>query len=223
MTKTNLVGYAATSPSYEVISCINAFALGAKMVNPYAEIKVAWTRDWNSHEQFTNADEKFIAQGVDIISNRNLTIPREVTKKYGVYSMLCSIDPQTKQPSHYLAAPIWDWGAFYEKIIRSVLNDSLKTIADIFSNNSKLVNFWWGMASGVLDIYYSKHHVPVETQKLIELMKNMIVNNVYHPFTGPVYDNKGNLKINKDETASHNQILNMNWFVDNVDAEAYEK
>lgn len=193
------------------------------MVNPYAEIKVAWTRDWNSHEQFTNADEKFIAQGVDIISNRNLTIPREVTKKYGVYSMLCSIDPQTKQPSHYLAAPIWDWGAFYEKIIRSVLNDSLKTIADIFSNNSKLVNFWWGMASGVLDIYYSKHHVPVETQKLIELMKNMIVNNVYHPFTGPVYDNKGNLKINKDETASHNQILNMNWFVDNVDAEAYEK
>jgi basic membrane lipoprotein Med (substrate-binding protein (PBP1-ABC) superfamily) len=223
MTKTNLIGYAATSPTPEVLSCINAYALGAKLVNPYVKVKVAWTREWNSHVKFEDADQKLIKMGVDIVSNRNLTIPREVTKQYGVYSMLCSFDPETQKLEHHLAAPIWHWGVFYEKIIKNILNDTYKTLTDIFSNNAKLVNFWWGMASGVLDIYYVDKYVPVETQKLVELMKRMIVNNSYHPFTGPIWDNKGILRINKDETASHKEILKMNWFADNVEAEPYEK
>jgi Uncharacterized ABC-type transport system, periplasmic component/surface lipoprotein len=221
MTKTNIIGYAATSPTPEVISCINAFALGAKLVNPYAKIKVEWTKEWNSHEKFTDADEKLIKAGADIISNRNLTVPRDVTQKYGVYSMLCSIDPDSGKPLHYLSAPVWHWGIFYEKIVKDILNDTYKTLNDIFTNNIKLVNFWWGMASGVLDIYYSKNHVPPETQKLIILMKTLISNNAYHPFTGPVYDNKGNLKIESDATSSYDDILKMDWFVDNVQAETY--
>lgn len=222
MTKANIIGYAATSPTPEVISCINSFALGAKMVNPYAKIKVAWTREWNSHEKFTDADEKLINSGSDIISNRNLTVPREVTKKYGVYSMLVDIDPEGKQPVHYLAAPIWKWGAFYKKIVRDVLNGTYGTINDIFSN-SKLVNFWWGMDSGVIDLYYSKTHVPHETAKLVLLMKALISSNEYHPFIGPIYDNEGKLRIEDDSSASLNDILKMDYFVDNVDAEQYTK
>jgi hypothetical protein len=48
MTRSNILGYTATSPAPEVISSINAFALGAKLVNPYAQVKVAWTHEWNS-------------------------------------------------------------------------------------------------------------------------------------------------------------------------------
>jgi basic membrane lipoprotein Med (substrate-binding protein (PBP1-ABC) superfamily) len=91
----------------------------------------------------------------------------------------------------------------------------------MFSSSTKLLNFWWGMASGVLDIYYSKTHVPSETQKLVELMKKMIISNEFHPYTGPIFDNKGNKKIEADETASTDEILSMNWFVDNVEAEEY--
>ena len=222
MTKTNIIGYAATLPTPEVISCINSFALGAKMVNPYSKVKIAWTREWNSHEKFTDADEKLINGGADIISNRNLSVPRDVTKKYGVYSMLVDIDPETKQPVHYLAAPVWNWGVFYEKIVRDILNGTYGTINDIF-NNSKLVNFWWGMASGVIDIYFSKTHVPSETAKLVLLMKSLISNSGYHPFIGPIFDNTGNLRIEEDTTASLNDILKMNWFVENVEAEQYIK
>lgn len=222
MTKTNIIGYAATSPTPEVISCINSFALGAMMVNPYSKIKVAWTREWNSHERFMDADKKLINMGSDIISNRNLSVPRDVTKKYGVYSMLVDIDPKTKQPVHYLAAPVWNWGAFYEKIVRDILNGTYITIKDIF-NNPKLVNFWWGMDSGVIDIYFSKKQVPAETGKLVLLMKSLICNSGYHPFIGPVYDNTGKLRIEEDTTASLNDILSMNWFVENVESEQYDK
>jgi basic membrane lipoprotein Med (substrate-binding protein (PBP1-ABC) superfamily) len=220
MTRTNLIGYAATSPTPEVISSINAFALGARMVNPYSRIKVTWTREWNSHIKFTDADKKLMDMGTDIISNRNLSVPRDVTTKFGVYSMLCSMNLDERRAEHHLAAPIWNWGFFYENIVKDILNGTYKEITDLFKS-TKLVNFWWGVASGVLDIYYSRMYVPADTIKLVELMKKMVVGNLYHPFTGPIYDVRGTLRIEDAHTASNEEILKMKWFVDSVDAEPY--
>jgi basic membrane lipoprotein Med (substrate-binding protein (PBP1-ABC) superfamily) len=217
MTKNNILGYVATSPTPEVISSINAFALGAKMVNPYAKVKVAWTNEWNSRLKFNNAGTKLINEGADIICNRTLEVPHTVSHDFGVYSMLCTIDMEKGVPDKYLATPIWNWGVFYEKIVRNVLNDTFKNIMDMFSNNSKLINFWWGIDTGVVDIFYSKELLPAETQKLVNLMKKMIMNNVYSPFTGPIYDKAGNLRIDNEETASYEQILSMDWFVENVE------
>lgn len=223
MTRTNIIGYAATSPTPEVLSCINAYALGAKMVNPYAKVKVTWTREWNSHDKFQDADKKLMDMGADIISNRNLSVPREVTVKYGVYSMLCSMDLDNHNVEHHLAAPIWHWGAFYEKIMRNIMNETYKTLKDMFNSNSKLVNFWWGMESGILDIYYSDKYLPTETQKLVKLMKKMIISNDFNPFIGPLWDNRNQLRLKEDETASNEQVLKMNWYIDNVEAESFEK
>jgi basic membrane protein A len=44
----------------------------------------------------------------------------------------------------------------------------------------------------------------------------MIINNSYSPFTGPIYDQDGILRVEADASASHEEILSMNWFVDNV-------
>lgn len=219
MTKSNIIGYVATSPTPEVISSINAFALGAKMVNPYAVIKVAWTNEWNSRVKFNDAGNKLIKLGADIICNRTLDVPHPVSTDFGVYSMLCSIDKEKGVPDKYLATPIWNWGIFYEKIIKNILNDTFKTVVDMFSNSSKLINFWWGIDTKVVDIFYSKEAVPKETQKLVDLMKKMIISNAYHPFSGPIYDKCGNLRIESDETATYEQILSMNWFVENVETE----
>ncbi|ERI92616.1 basic membrane protein [Clostridiales bacterium oral taxon 876 str. F0540] len=217
MTKDNIIGYVATSPTPEVISSINAFALGAKMVNPYAIIKVAYTNEWNSRLKFTDAGSGLIKEGADIICNRTLEVPHPVSTDFGVYSMLCTIDKERGVPDKYLATPIWNWGIFYERILKNILNNTFKTIVDMFSNNPKLINFWWGIDTGVVDIFYSKELVPPETQKLVNLMKKMIMNNAYHPFTGPIYDRDGNLRINNEETASFEQILSMDWFVENVE------
>jgi basic membrane protein A and related proteins len=217
MTKNNIIGYVATSPTPEVVSSINAFALGARMVNPYASVKVAWTNEWNSRVKFTDAGGRLIKEGADIICNRTLEVPHTVSHDYGVYSMLCTIDSQRGVPDKYLATPIWNWGIFYEKIVGNILNETFKTILDMFSTNTKLINFWWGIDTGVVDLFYSKELVPPETQKLVNLMKRMIMNNNYNPFTGPIYDKEGTLRIDTDETATYEQILSMDWFVENVE------
>lgn len=221
MTKTNVLGYAATSPTPEVLSCINSFALGARMVNPEARVKVVWTKEWNSHNRFLAADELLMNYGADIISNRNLTLPREITTQFGVYSMLCSMDLITRKPIHHLAAPIWQWGIFYEKIVGSLLNNHFWNDDSLYSGNDKLINFWWGMETGVVDLFYSEKYVPPETQKLVNIMKKIIINNDYNPFTGPILDQFGELRIQPETSAASEEIFNMNWFVETVDADEY--
>ncbi|MFZ5354042.1 MAG: BMP family ABC transporter substrate-binding protein [Bacillota bacterium] len=217
MTETDIIGYVATSPTPEVTSSINAFALGAKLVNPRAKVIVSWTNEWNSRIKFSASGSKLIKHGADILSNRTLTVKHPVSTEYGVYSMLCTVDREKGVPDKYLATPIWHWGIFYEKILRNIINGTYRTVFDITNDNSKLISFWWGMDSEVVDIFYSDQLVPPETQKLVNLMKRMIVHNSYHIFTGPIYDQNGNLRVDTDSSASLEEILSMNWFAENVE------
>lgn len=216
LTKTNIIGYTATEPNPEVISCINAFAMGIKMVNPNAKLLVVWTGEWNNPKVSTDLSEKLIERGADIVSNKNLIVPRGVTWDYGVYSMLCDINPITKQPEHYLASPIWNWGMFYEKIIGSILNGTYQRVTAQHFEESRLINFWWGIASGVIDVYYSKTHVPSETAKLLEILKKMIMTDQFHPFSGPIYDQDHKLRVQPNKILTPEEIMDMDWYVDNV-------
>ena len=217
LTRTNLIGYITTSPNPLVIASLNAFSLGAKLVNPYAKIVVEWTNEWNSRDRIHGASERLKKRGVDIIANKNLKQPSEISKKYGVFSMLSRVDESLTDEERCIAAPIWNWGLFYEKILKNIQSESFKDLSDIFSTNSKLINFYWGMASGVIDIFYLKENIPAETEKLLTLIKKMIIDNDYNPFTGPIYDNNGTLRVEEEEALSHEDILSMDWFTDNIE------
>ena len=217
MTKSNIVGYTATDANPEVVSSINAFALGMKLVNPHSRLLVTWTGEWNNPKVSTDISEKLINMGADMISNKNLIVPRKVTWEYGVYAMLCDIDPETKLPKQYLAAPIWKWGKFYEKIIASVLNGTYQRMISNESSSQRIINFWWGLDADVVDLYASETLIPKDTMKLVNFMKKMIVNDEFNPFTGPVYDTKGELRIQPDKVAVPEEIMAMDWFVDNVE------
>ena len=111
--------------------------------------------------------------------------------------------------SEYIAAPVWNCGVFYEKMLRNLIK-SWK----ISGNEQKVINFWWGMDSGIVDFFYSRRLVPRETQKLLEFLKGMIINGAFHPFAGPVYSQDGEMKVKPGQFASREQIVGMDWFVD---------
>lgn len=217
VTQSDILGYVGTHPIPGVINGINSFALGARLSNPHVKVKVAWTHQWDDLEKSRTASLQLIQEGADIISHHDTLSNREFSKEYGVYSVLCSIDAKTCEPGEYIAAPVWNWGIFYERILRNLLNNSFKGITDIFGAGQKVVNFWWGMDSGIVDFFYSKRLVPRETQKLVELLKQAIVMGTFHPFTGPVYSQDGTLQVKPDQIATRDQIIGMNWFVDVVE------
>ncbi|HIC99103.1 MAG TPA: hypothetical protein EYP08_05575 [Pyrodictiaceae archaeon] len=48
--------------------------------------------------------------------------------------------------------------------------------------------------------------------------RRQILDGSWDPFTGPIYDNEGKLRIEKGYRASHDMLWNMDWFVEGVAA-----
>ena len=209
ITKTNILGYVAPYPISEVLSSINAFTLGAQAVNPNVVVKAMWTNKWDSPEEDKQVAELLMKEGADIISNEDLPIPGDMNKEYGVYH----VDSETGVKTHYAMA-IWNWGMFYEEVIKNILNGSFNTMGE----NDVPINFWQGLNNGIVDIIYSNRNINYPMKNLIENIKQCIVNNEFHFFEGPIFDQKGNLKIKPGDRLDYMDIIHMDWLVKGVDA-----
>lgn len=217
LTKSNKVGYAATCPATEVVSGINAFAIGAKMVNPRVEVFVEWMEEWDNEEKSRNVVNLLAASGADIICHHNTLAYRKFSKMYGVFTVIPEDSNNSFVPDKYLAVPVWNWGIFYEKMTRSILSGATRPYGDIQSSGKgSFRSYWWGMDSDIIDFFYSKRSIPSQTQKLIEVMKDAIRNGKLHIFSGPLYDQKGVLRLPAGKDASRREILSMDWLVDFV-------
>ncbi len=223
LTKTDRVGYIATCAMAEVVSGINAFALGAKMVNPRVQVFLEWMGEWDNEDSSGKAGIRLAKQGVDIISHHNTLANRKFSREYGVYTFLYDEGEETITPDNYLAVPVWNWGVFYEKIVRSIIGGGIRPSGDLMSSGRKQIrNYWWGMDSGILDFFYSKKIIPRETQKLLELARDAIIHRKYRIFSGPLYDQKGELRLSKGKVATREEILLMDWLLDFVQGEIPE-
>ena len=216
MTKTNIIGYVATFPLPDIISSLNAFALGVKLVNPKAKIKLVWSGEWSNGINSDKCNDELISMGADIVSSYSSIVPPEFSKSLGFHSSLYTVCEESKQCREYLAAPVWHWEVFYENIIKHLLNGTWKNIS---SNSKLLINFWWGMDSGVVDINFSTKTLSTDTQKLIKFLKRMIISGDLNPFEGPIYDKDGNLRIDENNVATNEEILSMDWLVDIIDGD----
>ena len=205
LTRTNLVGYVGSYPVKGVISSVNAFALGARLVNPKVQVRVAWACQWEDSQQ--SASRELLQGGADIISHQNTYTGVGFEGEYGLYSMECA-DPDCGV-GQYIATPVWHWGVFYEKAIRNLL-------ATGTGEEYKPMQFWWGLDSGIVDVMYAKKYVPLETHKLVQTFKRLMIEDAYNPFTGSILDADGVERLRDGETASVQEIIGMDWFVDGI-------
>lgn len=195
------IGYLAAYPIYGAVAEINAFAIGASMADPESEIYLAWSsekdRDWRSY---------FKEMGVDLISGPDLIRPEKATREYGLYR-------EENGKIKNLAFPIWDWGKYYELIIRQVLEG---TWDDEPMGEAKALNYWWGMSSGVIDVILSPH-LPYQTYKLADILRQSMVTEELNPFYGEIYQ-QGHQKIKGYGTPkiSNEEILTQTWLAENV-------
>lgn len=202
MSECDRIGYLADYPIYGTVANINAFALGAKMVNPRVQIYVEW-----ESQKDTDFYEKFRQHGVSYVSGRNIIIPGKNpgSRHFGLFRL----DERTP---HNLAMPIRDWGKFYERMIRNIMDGNWKNTQGA---GQKSVNYWWGMSTGVIDVICSKN-LPVGTVRLVELLKKTISSGEFNPFSGVLYSQTGVIQGEKDETLTPEKIITMDWLCENV-------
>ena len=202
LSRTDRLGYVADYPIYGAMANINAFALGAKMINPYVEIHLVWTK-----VKGTDAREKLAQEGIVFVSDNDMITPGNASREYGIY---LKRDDGTLEN---LATPIWHWGKFYEQMVRNIFSGG-STEADA-QKGKKAVNYWWGMSADVIDVICSKS-MPHGTSRLIEFLKNSIRAGAFHPFDGPIYAQGGVLQCEKGRSLQPDEIITMDWLAENV-------
>ncbi len=201
LTRNNKIGYIADYPIYGMTANINAFALGAKMVNPDAKVYLEWSTLKDSDPY-----EKFKQEEIVIISDKEMINPSSRSREFGLYAEKDGIKTN-------LAMPIWHWGVFYERIIRSILSGAWKL--DDETDDLQALNYWWGMSAGAIDLIYSDK-IPSGTLQLMHILKASICANDYVPFTGPLYNQKYELMCNDKEIMPPEDVIVMDWLADNI-------
>ena len=194
------IGYLADYPIYGVISGINAFALGARMINPRARVHLQWSTMENCH-----SEEYFLQHGITMISSQNMISPTKEDRALGLYYLS---DSGTKN----IATTVYQWGAFYEELINSIMRGSWKTDT---TKEPKALNYWWGLSANVLDVILGSS-VPDNTKRLINFLKESIANGSFPVFSGILYDAEHHLRCEENETLAPEDVMMMDWLIEGI-------
>lgn len=208
LTDNNKIGYMADYPIVGTPANINAFALGARMVNPSAEIILKWTTVKGMSREAVM--ESFRAEQVHYVSDQITIKPNTKKRQFGLYYT-------DDENTYNIALPVYNWGVLYGKLIDSILDGSFNQKDD----REMAVNYWWGLSAGVVDIICS-NKVPEPTAKLVEIFKNLIVKKQFSPFDGIVRSNDGELKNKEGESMLPADVMKMNWLAEGVFGEIPE-
>ena len=201
MAENGKIGYVADYPIYGNIASINAFALGAQMVNPRATVYLEWSRRTHPVKKTFFADHD-----ISVISGKDSTAPGMYDQQFGLY---CPDGDSIWN----MAMPVWNWGRFYEQMIRNVMNGSWKL--DDEKDTTKGLNYWWGMSSGIVDVICS-HRLPIGTSRLIALLKETICRGDFNPFSGIMYSQNGVVKGQSSDALTSEEIITMDWLAQNI-------
>ena len=201
MSEGDVIGYVANNPIFGTPASVNAFARGARMTRPNARLRL------DGACLPGDPVRRLLDSGVSVISNREIVSAGTVRKDFELGTFKLQKDG-TLIP---LASPFWDWGKLYEKIVLSIFSGAWNDIS-----GSRAINYWWGMASGVLDVHFGKA-LPDGVTGLGRILKNGICSGSLQPFRMRISDQNGTVRNDGERSFTPDEIVSMDWFCDNVD------
>ncbi len=199
------VGYLCDYPIFGQVAGINAFALGVQMTNPDAAVVLDWSAVGGGPRE---AVARLMAQGIRLISFTDTV--RRGGDYIGVGLSLVQGGSQ-----YGLALPVWQWGAYYEALVRRIQDKSLQTE---YAESSKALNYYWGMSAGVVELKLSEA-LPDSVRKLAYFLRAGICAGTCDPFRGPLRDQSHKSRSADGEILGVERIINMDWLNENVSGE----
>jgi basic membrane protein A len=238
LTKTGKVGYVGAYPIPEVVRHIDAYALGVKEANPDATVSVKWIYSWYDPTAATEAAEALIAEGVDAIAfTEDSPAVVQVGQKHTeeddqIYTFSHYSPMQEFGPDSCVSGQLVNWGKVYEDILAKVYSGA-------YTNENLVdIDYWWMLKHGACELG-GAFGVPVNPAFEEELQSIMVTDPVlgeisiydlvmarleqmveetvlFDPFTGPIYDNDGTLRIEEGRRGTHDELWAIDWYVDNI-------
>ena len=202
LTQSGRLGYVCDYPIYGQIAGINAFALGAQMANPRAKVFLEWSSVKGAKEAALSLNR----QHIHIISSQDTArFAEDDRHSFGLSHI-------GREQTELLAVPVWKWGVYYERILRGMLDETIK---DEYDNSSRALNYYWGLSAGVVDIEYAPG-LPLPSRRYADFFRESLVHGVGTPFLTPFYTQSGEIIGSRQHELTFEQIIRMDYLAENV-------
>lgn len=235
LTKTDKLGYLLPHTISETVRNLNAFAIGAREVNPDAEVKVIQIGSWYDPPTEALATQTLIDSGVDVI-NGQMDGPAYIIEAQKYYEETGNVvltfganNPMWESGEDVvLSGCLLKWEKCYEPLLLKALYGEVES-----SEHTGLIKEGgtvWGYDFGVPispkfvnEAEETMVTVPVEgTISIYDLamLRNEQFKDprvAYEVFKGPMRDSDGTLRLQDGETMSTMEFLvTIDWFVEGV-------
>lgn len=233
LTKSGKIGYVGAYPIPELKRHINAFTIGVREVNPAATVNVRWIYQWYDPGAAKEAFEALVADGADVFAftEDSPTIVQAAAERglpsFGHYSPMYDFAPQ-----YIVSGQLVHWEAIY-------LDFLAKVYAGVYTaNNLQDIDYWWLLREKAVElgakpgmpinpVYEDALKAVVVTDPILgeinvyDLVFKRLVqmedpSMIFDPFTGPIYDRKGNLRVPAGSRLSVSELTSMEWAAEGV-------
>ncbi len=206
MSDAGVAGYIVSFPIPEVIMGINSFMLGAQSVNPDFKLKIVWVNTWFDPGKEGDAAKALFDQGVDIITQHtDSPAPLQIAQERGLHGFGQAHDMYEFAPKAQYTAIVDTWGEYYVKRVNAVLDGTWESQATFD-----------GIVDGIMAMA-DYTNLPDEVVAMAEATEASIVSGEFHPFTGPIYNQAGEMVAAEGEVLDDGALLGMNWYVQGID------
>ncbi|SIQ86920.1 nucleoside-binding protein [Rhizobium sp. RU35A] len=207
LSKTGKLGSVSAFAIPELITSINAFALGAQAVNPNIEISVVWVNSWFDPAKEQEAAKALIAQKCDVIFSNAQDTPSVISlcEEQGVYAFNLNSSMKKYAPKTYLGCVATDWSPYFKASVDAHLAGKFKG-----------ANAFLGVADKVVQVVDWNPAIPADTVAKIKDVEGKIAAGSFSPFTGPITKVDGSVGVAAGKTMADGEIVAMDWHVKGV-------
>jgi basic membrane protein A len=210
MSKTGTLGFIATFPVPVVIAGINSFMLGAQSVNPDIKLKVIWINTWFDPTKEADSAKTLIDQGADVLTQyTDSPSAMSIVEQRGLHAFALASDMIKFGPHAQLTSDLYEWGDYYTRRVKDVLEGSWKS-----------TDTWGGLDSKML-VMAPYTNMPDDVKKMATEAEAAIKSSKLHPFKCPIIDQAGKtVECKGDGHLDEVQIRSMDWFAKGVEEKA---
>jgi simple sugar transport system substrate-binding protein len=206
MTKTNVLGYVAAFPIPEVLQGINAFTLGARSVNPKAEVRVIWVNSWYDPGKERDAANTLLSQNADVVTHHtDSTAVVQAAEEKGKWAFGYHSDMSKYGPKAHLTATTHQWGEFYTRAVN-----------DVIAGTWKPTNIWGGIKDGMIKLAPLNPAIPANVRDEVAKVEAELKAGKFHPFTGPIKDQDGKERLAAGKVVDDVTLGKMDYYVAGV-------
>ena len=209
MSKTKKLGFVAAKPIPQVLRNINAFTLGAQLIDPNITTTVIFTGDWSMPVKEAEATNALVDQGIDVVTchvdGPKVTI--QTAEGRGIYTCGYHVDQAKLAPKGYLTGAEWNWATVYQNFVTEM------------QAGKPLPNFVrGGLREGIVKTSPYGAMVPAAARAQTDAVKAKLVAGDYVIFKGPVADNTGKQVISPGVSYGQTDIWleKMDWLAAGV-------